>query len=136
MTDIVDKKTRSRMMASIAGKDTQPELFVRRYLHGKGLRFRLHDKRLPGRPDIVLPRLNSVVEVRGCFWHRHEGCKKAYKPKSRQKFWMEKFRNNVGRDKRNDAALRKMGWRVHIVWECEINEYRLNKLYHALVAES
>lgn len=128
MADIVDKKTRSRMMAGIRGKNTKPELEVRRYLHRSGLRYRLHDRNLPGKPDLVFPKFKTVVEVRGCFWHRHEGCSKAYIPKSNQKFWIEKFEGNVERDNRNDRKLEGLGWRVIVIWECEVSETSLRSL--------
>lgn len=113
---------RSRNMAAIRGKDTAPEVAVRRMLHGMGLRFRLHRKDLPGRPDIVLPKHRVAVFVHGCFWHRHEGCPFTTTPKTRQEFWLAKFDTNVARDKRNQAELERMGWRVQVVWECELRE--------------
>jgi DNA mismatch endonuclease, patch repair protein len=119
MADIVDRKTRSRMMAGIRGRDTKPELRVRRYLHRAGLRFRLHDRRLPGRPDIVLPRFRTVVFVHGCFWHQHPGCRFAYMPTSNRQFWQEKLSRNVNRDRERQANLASVGWRVIVVWECE-----------------
>src|SRR5690348_6796830 len=105
------------MMAAIRGRNTKPELVVRRFLHRRGLRFRLHSRMLPGRPDIVLPRYKTIVNVNGCFWHRHPGCRYAYTPKSRQEFWTEKFRQNVERDHANYARLRSMGWHVMTIWE-------------------
>lgn len=119
MTDIVGRERRSRMMSRIRGRDTGPEILVRRVAHGLGFRFRLHRRDLPGRPDLVLPRYRAVVFVHGCFWHRHEGCRYAYEPKSRVGFWTTKFRENIARDGRNEAALRALGWRVLIIWECE-----------------
>ena len=121
MADIVDSATRSRMMSGIRGKDTKPEMVVRRFLHRKGFRARLHDRRLPGRPDIVLPKYRTVVEVRGCFWHRHSGCPFAYMPTSNRAFWMAKLDGNVARDVRNERALAEAGWRTLVVWECEVN---------------
>ena len=118
MTDIVDSKRRSEMMAGIRGRDTKPELAVRRIAHKLGLRFRLHKKDLPGRPDLVFPRHRLAVFVHGCFWHRHDGCRYAYTPKSRVEFWMEKFAQNVARDRRNEDALQNLGWRVLVIWEC------------------
>jgi DNA mismatch endonuclease (patch repair protein) len=112
--------SRSRNMAAIRGKDTLPELTVRRMLHGLGLRFRLHCRNLPGRPDIVLPRHRTVVLVHGCFWHRHEGCRYTTTPKTRLEFWQAKFDANVARDHRTRIALEEMGWRVLVVWECEL----------------
>lgn len=120
MTDIVSKQVRSRMMSGIGGKDTEPELALRRALFAKGLRYRLHAKDLPGRPDIVFPKWNAAVFVHGCFWHRHPGCKFATSPSTRPEFWQEKFDGNVSRDKRNIDKLADLGWRVAVVWECDI----------------
>jgi DNA mismatch endonuclease, patch repair protein len=120
LTDIVDSKTRSRMMAGIGGKDTKPELVLRRALHARGFRYRLHEKRLPGRPDMVLTKFRAVIFVHGCFWHRHEGCRYTTTPATRAEFWEKKFLNNVKRDMRNQAALIEMGWRVSVVWECAL----------------
>lgn len=122
MSDIVDAATRSRMMSGIRGRDTKPELVVRRFLHRQGFRFRLHDKRLPGRPDVVLPKHRTVIEVRGCFWHSHRGCRYAAKPKTNAPFWEAKLRGNVERDARNTAALEAAGWRVLVIWECEVGD--------------
>lgn len=122
MADVVDAATRSRIMAQIRSKDTAPEILVRRFLHAKGYRFRLHDRRLPGRPDLVLRRFNVVVEVRGCFWHSHQGCKYATRPRSNTAFWDAKLSANRKRDSRNVAALKALGWRVLVIWECEVYE--------------
>lgn len=105
-------------MRSVPRKDTTPELLVRRFLHRRGLRFRIHDRRLPGSPDIVLPRLRTVVLVHGCFWHRHKGCPKASTPKNRAEFWDKKFRRNIERDEVNERKLKELGWDVVTVWEC------------------
>lgn len=129
MADIVDPVTRSRWMSGIRGRDTRPEIAVRSFLHRAGLRFRTEARELPGRPDIVLPKWGAVVLVHGCFWHRHQGCKYCYNPKSRREFWQRKFRENVDRDRRNVAALHELGWRVHIIWACEINLDRLSELF-------
>ncbi len=118
MTDIVDKKTRSRMMAGIRGKDTKPELLVRRFLHARGFRYRLHDKRLPGSPDIVLPKHKLAVFVHGCFWHRHAGCRLASTPDQNRQQWMKKFSLNADRDARQIQILLESGWRVLVIWEC------------------
>lgn len=113
-------------MSRIRGADTKPERIVRSVLHRSGYRFRLHRKDLPGRPDIVLPKYQAVVLVHGCFWHRHNGCRFAYSPKSRREFWEKKFAENVARDRRNVRALNKLGWRCITVWECETkNEEKL-----------
>ena len=120
MTDTVDQVVRSRMMAGIGGKDTKPELALRRALHARGLRYRLHDRTLPGTPDLVFRRFGAVCFVHGCFWHRHEGCPYATSPATRAEFWQEKFRANVMRDRRNREDLLAAGWRVAIVWECSL----------------
>lgn len=122
MTDIVDSTTRSRMMASIRGKDTRPEVSLRKALHARGFRYRLHSRHLPGRPDIALPRYRAVIFVHGCFWHRHDGCRYATTPKTRPEFWQAKFAGNVARDRCNAALLRDEGWRVAVVWECALKE--------------
>ena len=124
MADIVDRATRSRMMSGIRGKHTKPEVIVRSYLHRQGLRFRLHDRRLPGRPDLVLARHRTVVNVHGCFWHQHPGCRFAYMPASNRAFWKAKLTGNIKRDARNDAELRKLGWQVLTLWECETGDER------------
>lgn len=128
MADIVDRATRSRMMAAIRGRDTSPELIVRSWLHRAGLRYRLHDRSLPGSPDIVLPRWGAVVFVHGCFWHRHRGCRYATNPATRRTFWEAKFASNIERDERNRRALRSLGWRVRTVWECSLNARQLDGL--------
>ena len=122
MMDIVDSKRRSAMMARIGGRNTAPELAVRRIAHRMGLRFRVHRKDLPGCPDLVFPKHRLVVFVHGCFWHRHQGCKYAYTPKSRVEFWTEKFESSVARDARQQAALKALGWRVLVIWECETRD--------------
>lgn len=122
MTDIVSKKKRSEMMSGIKGRDTKPEIKVRSVLHGMGYRFRLHVKDLPGKPDIVLRRLKTVVLVHGCFWHRHRGCKLAYCPKTRKSFWMEKFDSNIRRDRLVTKQLKQLGWAVIVVWECDLKK--------------
>ncbi|MEL6422726.1 MAG: very short patch repair endonuclease [Pseudomonadota bacterium] len=117
MADIVDAATRSRMMSGIRGKDTKPELAVRRGLHRIGFRFRLHVKDLPGRPDLVLPRYRAVIFVNGCFWHGHD-CNLFKWPKTRPEFWREKIEGNMKRDETKIAMLTNHGWRVATVWEC------------------
>ena len=120
MADTLTKEKRSWNMSRIAGKNTKPEILLRSLLHRKNFRFRLHDKRLPGKPDIVLPRYRTVIFVNGCFWHRHENCKCAYTPKSRQEFWLKKFEGTVRRDREKQEMLENMGWQVIVVWECEL----------------
>lgn len=118
--DIVDEDVRSRMMSGIRGRDTAPEMTVRKFLHRRGYRYRLHGNDLPGRPDIVLPRFHVCIFVHGCFWHRHEGCRFAATPKTRPEFWAEKFRKNTERDRCSSEALKAAGWTVIVVWECEL----------------
>lgn len=122
MTDIVDQQTRSRMMSGIRGKNTKPELALRRALHARGFRFRLHSCKVVGQPDLILPRHRAVVFVHGCFWHRHEGCRYATNPSSRPEFWRAKFEANVARDKAVRATLLENGWRVATVWECALRK--------------
>ncbi|WP_445359732.1 very short patch repair endonuclease [Microbulbifer sp. EKSA005] len=119
MIDIVEPAIRSRMMAAITSRNTKPELIVRKSLHARGFRYRLHDKKLPGKPDIVLPKYRVAIEVRGCFWHRHL-CKDFKWPKTRKQFWKEKLETNQRRDIQNRKTLENLGWRVLVVWECAI----------------
>lgn len=120
MADTLTKEKRSWNMSRIKGKNTKPELLLRSMLHKDGFRFRIHGKRLSGKPDIVLPRYQTVIFVNGCFWHRHQGCKYAYTPKSRQDFWDKKFEATVRRDKEKKENLEQSGWKVLTVWECEL----------------
>ena len=122
---------RSRNMSAIKSKNTKPEIKVRKILHSMGYRFRLHRKDLPGSPDIVLPKYKTIIFVHGCFWHRHENCKYASTPKTRQEFWEAKFRENINRDKLNQENLSSKGWKIIIVWECEIKDkdFELNKFF-------
>ena len=120
MVDTLTSAERSERMSRIRSRDTKPELALRKALHGRGFRFRLHDRRLPGKPDIVLPKHRTVIFVHGCFWHRHPGCKIATTPKTNTDFWIDKFDRNMARDKGNSEALIAAGWRVIVVWECEL----------------
>lgn len=120
--DRLTKQRRSWNMSRIRGVNTKPEIRVRSMLHHMGYRFRLHRKDLPGKPDIVLPKYETVVFVHGCFWHRHPGCRFAYTPKSRVKFWSKKFARNVERHNEVEAELKTQGWRVAVVWECETKD--------------
>ncbi len=123
MADIVDPETRSRMMAGITGKDTKPELKLRKALHALGYRYRLHQRIEGARPDIVLPRFRAVIFVHGSFWHRHAGCRYATTPSSRPEFWQTKFEQTVERDARQKATLTAAGWRVAVVWECALRTH-------------
>lgn len=129
---------RSRCMAAIKGKDTKPELIVRKYLFSKGLRFRVHVKKLAGSPDIVLPKYKTIIFVNGCFWHGHDGCKYSHLPKSNEFFWEQKIRRNKARDIANDYILQTEGWKVIHFWECEIKKVKdrekiLETLYKQII---
>ena len=122
MADNFDKKIRSKIMASIKSKNTKPEIFVRKLLHGLGFRFSLHKDNLPGKPDLYLRKYNLAMFVHGCFWHQHD-CKKRRNPQTNSDFWKEKFKKNKERDNKNINKLKEMGIRVHIIWECELKNY-------------
>ena len=139
MTDIKSPADRSRNMAAIKGKDTKPEMIVRKYLFSRGLRFRVQVRKLPGNPDIVLPKYKTVIFVNGCFWHGHEGCKYFRLPKSNIEFWKEKIERNIERDRESMQALLVLGWKVIRVWECELRnkanrEEMLNKIYNSITS--
>lgn len=120
MVDIVDSQTRSRMMAGIRAKNTRPELVVRRFLHSQGFRYRLHEGKLPGKPDVVLPKYKLVIFVHGCFWHRHHGCKLTTCPENNYEKWKIKLDGNAERDIKHVQLLREAGWRVIVIWECSL----------------
>ena len=139
MADIKSKEDRSRNMSAIKGKDTKPEIIVRKYLFSKGLRYRIHVKKLPGSPDIVLPKYKTVIFVHGCFWHGHEGCKYFKMPKSNEYFWEQKINRNRARDIANEFVLQTEGWRVIRIWECELKkvkdrEITLERLYQEIIS--
>jgi DNA mismatch endonuclease (patch repair protein) len=129
--DTVDTKTRSKILKSVPQKDTKPEMRLRKALHGMGFRYRLHDKRLPGSPDLVFPKYKAVIFVHGYFWHRH-GCKQTTTPSTREDFWRAKFKANVERDKKNVSELEAAGWRVMTVWECELKKVAENDLFEKI----
>lgn len=129
------KEARSRNMSNIPSKNTKPEETVRKYLFAHGLRYRKNVSKLPGKPDIVLPKYKTVVFVNGCFWHGHEGCKYFVPPKTNTEFWFAKFQYNQERDARNYQKLRDLGWRILIVWECEIRHGDANKRLEQLIEE-
>lgn len=120
--DIIDEQGRSKLMGRIRGKDTKPELAVRRIAHRLGYRFRLHRKELPGSPDLVFHGRRKVVFVHGCYWHRHQGCRLAYQPKSNVEFWNRKFARNVARDRQVLVDLTDQGWETLVIWECEVKD--------------
>ena len=132
MTDTISQSHRSWNMSKIKGSNTKPELIVRSFLHRHGLRFRLIDNNLPGKPDIVLKKYHTVIFVDGCYWHRHKGCKLAYKPKSRKEFWQKKFNNNVARDKHVNSLYTSLPWNLIRIWECEINSEKLAEVVNII----
>src|SRR6187402_315983 len=133
MADVHDKKTRSYNMSQIKGKNTKPEMLVRKFLHKNGFRYRLHVKDLPGKPDIVLPKYKTVIFVHGCFWHGHEGCKYYVIPKTRTDWWLKKIDGNSNKDKMHSSDLHKKGWRTIEVWECDLKPSKLlNTLYNII----
>ena len=121
MSEAVDP-ARSALMAKVGGRDTKPEMVVRRHLFSNGHRYRLHARDLPGRPDIVFRKRRKAIFVHGCFWHRHDGCRRSTVPKTRQAFWSDKFDRNKARDARNEEALSAIGWDILVVWECETKD--------------
>ena len=139
MADMLTPEQRSLNMAAIKGKDTKPEMIVRKYLFSRGLRYRVNNRKLPGSPDIVMKKYKTVVFVDGCFWHGHEGCKYFRLPKSNVDFWRYKIAMNMARDYANNVDLKLAGWRVIRIWECEIKtkakrEEALDQLYHRIIA--
>jgi DNA mismatch endonuclease (patch repair protein) len=126
--DTVSKEKRSEIMSKIRGKNTKPELLVRKWLFHFGYRFRIHDERYPGTPDIILLRYKTAIFVHGCFWHNHQNCKIAHVPKSRSEYWEKKFYRNIERDRAKVKALEEMGWNVIIVWECELKNDLFGRL--------
>ena len=132
MADVHNKATRSYNMSRIKGKDTKPEMLVRRYLHAHGFRYRLHAKNLPGKPDIVLPKYKTAIFVHGCFWHGHEGCRYYVVPKTRTEWWLDKINGNIANDVKKQNALKEAGWKIIQLWECDLKpdkrEQTLDKL--------
>ena len=135
MADVHEPETRSYNMSRISGKDTKPEMIVRKFLHANGFRYRLHVKDLPGKPDLVLPKYNSVIFIQGCFWHVHEGCKYFKLPKTNTEFWKEKLYGNKSRDQKQIQELEDLGWNVIVVWECELKPDKLEERLIQLIEE-
>ncbi|MDB5109401.1 MAG: endonuclease [Mucilaginibacter sp.] len=133
MTDTVTKQRRSEIMANVKGKHTKPEMIVRRYLHSKGFRFRIHDKKLPGKPDIKLTKYKTVIFINGCFWHGHENCKIYVMPKTNVEFWNNKIYKNINRDKNIINNLKELGWNVIIVWECSLKKSKREEALKIIV---
>jgi DNA mismatch endonuclease (patch repair protein) len=133
MADVHSIATRSYNMSQIRGKDTKPEMLVRKFLHAQGFRYRLHVKDLPCKPDIVLPKYETVIFVHGCFWHGHKNCKYYVIPKTRTEWWLEKINKNIENDKKAVKELKRMGWRVINVWECGLKKEKIDKLLKQLI---
>ena len=139
MTDILTPEQRSLLMSKVRDKDTKPEWILRKALHGLGFRYTLKNRKLPGNPDLVLPKYKTAIFVHGCFWHRHENCKRATTPASNVAFWQKKFSDNVRRDRANREALEAQGWKVLVVWECELYNHTLvtiERVVQFLLADS
>lgn len=135
MSDVHNPKQRSYNMSRIRSKDTKPEEIVRKYLFSKGFRYRKNDARFPGKPDIVLPKYKTVIFVNGCFWHKHEGCKFFVWPENNAEFWRNKITSNVERDKRNYEQIQQQGWKVLVVWECELKPKEREKTLRQIEIE-
>ena len=135
MADVHEPEVRSFNMSQIKGKDTKPEMLVRRFLHASGYRYRLHDSKLPGKPDIILPKYGTIIFVHGCFWHAHEGCKYFVVPKTRTEWWLNKLNGNKKRDIENKKKLSAMGWKVLTIFECELKPDKRGKTLTELVRE-
>lgn len=135
MTDIHSKEMRSLNMSRIKGKDTKPEMLIRQFIFSKGIRYRLHVKRLPGKPDMVFPKYKKIIFIHGCFWHGHENCKYFVVPKTRTEWWLNKIRRNRERDLENVSALKKQGWKVIIIWECELKSNNREQKLKSLLRE-
>jgi DNA mismatch endonuclease (patch repair protein) len=133
MADVHTKEQRSYNMSRIKGKDTKPEMLVRKFLHAQGFRYKLHDKSLPGKPDIVLPKYKTVIFIHGCFWHGHNNCKYFTIPKTRTEWWRNKIETNKANDVKAVKALRKEGWKIITVWECKLKPAKVEKTLTSLL---
>lgn len=133
MADVHNSETRSYNMSRIRSKNTKPEMLVRKFLHVNGYRYRLHDKKLPGKPDIVLPKYRTVIFVHGCFWHGHAHCKYYMVPKTRTDWWLQKINNNIANNDKVVAALKKDGWKIIIIWGCELKVAQIDKTFNDLL---
>ena len=133
MTDVHDKKTRSFNMSRIRSKDTGPEILVRKFLFGKGFRYKLYDKALPGKPDLIFPKYKTVIFIHGCFWHGHKRCKYFVIPKTRRKWWLEKINRNKQVDAENIGKLRRLGWKVITIFECKLRPQNREKILNQII---
>lgn len=133
MADVHNKATRSYNMSQIKGKDTKPEMLARKFLHANGFRYKLHDKSLPGKPDIVLPKYRTVIFVHGCFWHGHKNCKYYVTPKTRTEWWLNKINGNITNDLKAANLLKQDGWKIITIWECQLKPERIEKSLNSLL---
>lgn len=133
MADVHTKEIRSKNMAAIKSKNTKPEMLVRRFLHANGFRYKLHDKTLPGKPDIVLPKYKTVIFIHGCFWHGHKNCKYYVVPKTRTEWWLNKINGNIANDKKAVSALKKDGWKMIMLWECNLKPKTISRTLTSLL---
>ncbi len=133
MADVHSKEVRSYNMSRIKGKNTKPEMLVRRFLHAHGFRYKLHDKTLPGKPDIVLPKYKTVIFIHGCFWHGHEGCKYYVVPKTRTEWWLNKINGNIANDEKAIKALKEEGWKIIMLWECDLKTINIQQILYSLL---
>lgn len=134
MADVHTKKQRSYNMSRIKGKDTKPEMLVRKFLHANGFRYKLHDKKMPGKPDIVLTKYKTVIFVHGCFWHGHEGCKYFKIPQTRTEWWTDKINTNKANDAKAIKVLKKDGWKIITVWECKLKPAKIEKILQKILS--
>ena len=135
MADVHSKEIRSKNMAAIKGRNTKPEMLVRKFLHANGYRYKLHDKSLPGKPDIVLPKYKTVIFVHGCFWHGHKNCKYYVVPKTRTEWWLNKINGNVANDTKALKALKKGGWKIIAIWECDLKSAKVEETLNTLLTK-
>ncbi|WP_276502392.1 very short patch repair endonuclease [Terrimonas pollutisoli] len=133
MTDVHNKATRSYNMSQIRATNTKPEMLVRKFLHAQGFRYKLHDKTLPGKPDLVLPRYKTVIFIHGCFWHGHDSCKYFVVPKTRTDWWLNKITGNKANDAKAIKALKKEGWKIITLWECNLRPVKLERTLSVLL---
>ncbi len=133
MVDNVSKKRRSEIMRAVKSKDTKPEMIVRKFLFSEGLRYSLHDKKLPGKPDIKLSKYKTLIQINGCFWHGHKDCSIYVMPKTNKEFWRTKIEKNISRDEKNISQLKQLGWNVIVLWECELKKKKRENTLTELV---
>jgi len=135
MTDVHEQEVRSYNMSKIRSKDTKPEIIVRKFLHSKGFRYRLHDKSLPGKPDLVLKKYKTVIFIHGCYWHGHKNCKYFVVPKTRTDWWLEKINRNVANDATNFKRLKESDWNIITIWECELKPKKIENTLRNLTTK-